>query len=180
MSRIRIVDRIVAGLVALVLLVGGVLVAIEIALQAAGREEPWVLPWDTWYREGLETPWSDPTVRAVCVGLLVAAVLLLALQFARRRPSALPVRPRADSVQVDLDRRGLEHWLEARLAKVGGVGSVSVRARRRSVRVRADAVARDTAPIERRLDEAAVEELAELGLVRPPSVDVHVRPTRAA
>jgi hypothetical protein len=180
MSRVRIIDRVVAGIVALALLVGGVLVAVEIALQAAGREEPWVLPWDTWYREGLDTPWSDPTVRAVCIGLLVAAVLLLALQFARRRPSALPVRPRADAVQVDLDRRGLEHWLEARLTKVGGVGTVTVRANRRKVRVRADAVSRDTAPIEHRLDEAAAREVAELDLVRPPTVDVHVRPRRAA
>jgi Family of unknown function (DUF6286) len=180
MSPFRIADRIVAGLVALALLVGGVLVAVEIALQAAGREEPWVLPWDTWYREGLETPWSDPTVRTVCIGLLVAAVLLLLLQFARRRPSALPVRPRADGVHVDLDRRGLEHWLEARLAKVEGVGSVDVRARRRNVRVRADAVARETAPVEHRLDEAATREIGELDLVRPPSVDVHVRPRRAA
>ena len=179
MSRIRIVDRIVAGIVALVLLVGGVLVAIEIALQAAGREEPWVLPWDTWYREGLETLWSDPTVRAVSIGLLVAAVLLLALQLAPRRPSALPWRPRADAVQVDLDRRGLAHWLEARLAQVGGVGWVRVRARRRSVRVRADAVARDTAPIEQRLDEAAVDRLTELDLMRRPSVHVRVRPRRA-
>jgi hypothetical protein len=180
MSRLRIADRIVAGLVALALLVGGVLLAIEIALQAAGREDPWVLPWDTWYREGLETPWSDPTVRAVCIGLLVAAVLLLMLQFARRRPSALPVRPRADAVHVDLDRRGLEHWLAARLDKVEGVGSVNVRAHRRKVRVRADSVSRDTAPIERRLDEAAARELDRLDLVRSPSVDVNVRPRRAA
>jgi Family of unknown function (DUF6286) len=180
MSRIRIADRIVAGIVALALLVGGVIVAVEIALQAAGREEPWLIPWDTWYREGLETTWSDPEVRAVCIGLLVVAVLLLALQLARRRPSALPVRPRTDAVQVDLDRRGLEHWLEARLAKVEGVGSVNVRARRRNVRVRADAVARETAPIEHRLDEAAAREIAGLDLVRPPSVDVHVRARRAA
>jgi hypothetical protein len=180
MSRLRIANRIVAGVVALVLLVGGVLVAIEIVLQAAGREEPWVLPWDTWHREGLDTPWSDPTVRAVCIGLIVAAVLLLLLQFARRRPTALPVRPRADGVHVDLDRRGLEHWLEARLDDVEGVGSVSVRAQRRKVRVRADAVARETAPIEHRLDEAAVREIGALDLVRPPSVDVHVRPRRAA
>ena len=180
MSTLRIADRIVAGLVALALLVGGVLVALEIALQAAGREEPWVLPWDTWYREGLETPWSDPTVRTVCIGLIVAAVLLLLLQFARRRPSALPVRRRADTVHVDLDRRGLEHWLQARLDKVEGVGSVNVRAHRRKVRVRADAVARDTAPVEQRLDEATAREIAGLDLVRPPSVDVHVRPRRAA
>lgn len=180
MSRIRIADRVVAGVVALALLVGGVLVAVEIALQAGGREEPWVLPWDTWYREGLETPWSDPTVRAVCIGLLVAAALLLALQFARRSPSALPVTPRTDAVHVDLDRRGLERWLENRLDKVDGVASVQVRAQRRKVRVRADAVSRDAAPIERRLDEVAAREIAELDLVRPPSVDVRVRPRRAA
>ena len=179
MSRLRIIDRIVAGIVALALLVGGVLLALEIALQAAGREEPWVLPWDTWYREGTDTLWSDPTVRAVCIGLLVAAVLLLVLQFARRRPSALPVRQRAEAVHVDLDRRGLENWLEARLGKVDGVASLKVRALRRKLRVRADAVSRDAAPIERRLHEVATNEIAELDLVQPPSVDVDVRPRRA-
>jgi Family of unknown function (DUF6286) len=180
MTWLRIVDRIVAGIVAVALLVGGVLVAIEIALQAVGREEPWVLPWDTWYREGLETPWSDPAVRAVCVGLIVVALLLLVLQLARRRPSALPVRRHRDAVHVDLDRRGLEHWLEARLSKVDGVGAVDVRARRRSIRVRADSVSRETTPIEGRLGEAAGRELAKLDLVRRTAVNVHVRPRRAA
>lgn len=181
MTWLRIVDRIVAGVIALALLVGGVLIAIEIALQAAGREDPWVLPWDTWYREGTETPWSDPAVRAISVGLVVAALLLLALQIARRRPAALPVRPHRDVVDVDLDRRGLERWLEARLAKVDGVGVVNVRARRRgNVRVRADAVSRQTGPIEHRLGEAAERELADLDLVRRPSVDVKVRPRRSA
>lgn len=46
--------------VGLVLLVGGLLVAVEIALQALGRDATWVLPWDTWYRDGIETQWSDP------------------------------------------------------------------------------------------------------------------------
>ena len=179
MSRLRIIDRIVAGIVALALIAGGVVLALEIAVQAGGREEPWAFPWDTWYREATDTLWSDPTVRAVCIGLLVAAVLLLVLQFARRRPSALPVRQRADAVQVDLDRRGLEHWLEARLGKVDGVASLNVRAQRRKLRVRAATMSRDTAPIERRLQEVATGEVAELDLVRPPSVDVDVRPRRA-
>ena len=180
MSGLRVADRVIAGIVALVLLVGGVLVAIEIGLQAAGLEGPWVLPWDSWYREGTETAWSDPEVRAVCVGLVAVAVLLLALQVAHRRPSAMPIRRRNEAVDVDLDRRGLEDWLEARLARVDGVGAVKVRAGRRKVRVRAEAVARDTAPIQGRLDEAATRELAEFDLERPPSVDVRVRSRSAA
>lgn len=175
MSALRIADRVIAGILALVLLVGGVLVAIEIGLQAAGRDDPWVLPWDTWYDEGTETAWSDPAVRAVCVGLVVVAVLLLALQLARRRPSSVPIERRADAVDVDLDRRGLENWLESRLARVDGVGDVKVRARRRRVRVRAESVARETGPIEHRLDEAATRELADLDLQRSPSVNVRVR-----
>lgn len=180
MSALRVADRVVAGILALVLVVGGVLVAIEIGLQAAGRDDPWVLPWDSWYEEGTETAWSDPAVRAVCVGLVVVAILLLALQVARRRPSAVPIRRRHDAVDVDLDRRGLENRLEARLARVDGVGAVKVRARRRRVRVRAEGVSRETAPIERRLDEAATKELADLDLERPPSVDVRVRSRSAA
>jgi hypothetical protein len=92
----------------------------------------------------------------------------------------VPIRRRHDAVDVDLDRRGLEDWLEARLARVDGVGAVKVRAHRRRVRVRAEAVARDTTPIERRLDEAATRELAELDLERAPSVDVRVRSRSAA
>ena len=180
MTWLRVVNRVVAGVVALALMLGGIVVALEIALQAAGRDDPWVLPWDTWYREGVETPWSDPAVRAICVGLVVAALLLLTLQLARRRPAALVVQRRRDVVHVDLDRRGLEDWLETRLAKVDGVGAVNVHARRRRIRVRADAVSRETAPIERRLDEAASTDLAGLDLVRQPSVDVHVRQRRTA
>jgi hypothetical protein len=178
MSPLRIVDRIVAGVVALALIVGGVLLAVEIGLQAAGREEPWVLPWDSWYREGVDTRWSDPEVRAVCIGLIVVALLLLALQLARRAPATMPLQRRQDGVDVELDRRGLEHWLEARLARVEGVGSVDVHARRRKIRVSGDTVSHETTPIERGLADAAAADLDSLGLVRRPTVRVHVAPRR--
>jgi hypothetical protein len=109
---------------------------------------------------------------------VAAAVLLLALQLAPRTPTAMALENRRDEVRTDLDRRGLERWLEARLARVEGVGSVDVHARRRNIRMDADTLSRDTTQIERRLVETASVELTNLGLVDPPSVNVRVAPRR--
>lgn len=178
MTAVRIIDRILAGVVALSLLVGGVVVAVEVALQGIGRDGPWVLPWDTWYDEGIDTTWSDPVVRAVCIGLVAVALLLLVLQLARRKPAAVELEGRREGLHVDLDRRGLEQWLGARLARVDGVASADVRSRRRKVKVRAEAISRDTDGVERQLGEAADDEVERLRLAKRPKVKVDVASRR--
>ena len=180
MTTMRIVDRVVAGVVALALLAGGIVLVLELALQGLGRSEPWVLPWDAWHREATTTSWSDPSVRVICMALVAAGLALLVLQLVRRKPAAVELQDGDGPVEVDFDRRGLEKWLEARLRRVDGVASTRVRVRRRKLLVHAESVSSDAPVVERRLRQAAEAEVAELRLARRPTLKLDVESRRSS
>ena len=158
-----VVNRVLATLLALALLLGGLLAIAEIVLAALGRQ-PWLVPHPDW------TAWlSDQTlgsgvVRAALIGAVLLGLLLLVLALRRGRPGALPLPSRVDSVRTTASRRGLERTLRAAATRPDGVRDAQVRARRRSVRVRATTVLRDPADLQSRVTEAVTERLAELGL----------------
>lgn len=180
MTTLRIVDRVVAGVVALALLVGGVVLVLEIALQGLGRSEPWVVPWDAWHREATGTSWSDASVRGICIALVAAGLALLVLQLVRRKPAAVELQDGDGPVDVDFDRRGLEKWLQARLGRVDGVASTRVRVRRRKLLVHAESVSSDSGAVERRLRQAAEEEVDQLRLAKRPTVKLDVDSRRSS
>jgi hypothetical protein len=175
---VRTVTRLVSALLALALLVGGLLVALEIAAAALGREDDLVLPWRDWRQDLLDTPWEDYVVRLVLAAMLAAGLLLLFLLFARRRPTAVRLADRSAGATADLDRGGLERHLSSCLDRVEGVGGVGVRVRGGKARVSAVTPARDTAPVEASLRNAAERALGELGLASPLPVRVAVSSRR--
>ena len=176
----RVLNRFVSALLALALLVGGLLVAAEIVSAAFGRDEPLVLRWDRWYDEASTTPWSDPDVRLAFAGLLLAGVLLLLLEAARRRPTAVPVATVDPGVRADLDRKGLESWLGQRLEGVHGVSSAKTRISKSAATVRAETTGRETRRLQDELRVEAGRALEELQLSRPLPVKVSVRSTGRA
>ena len=174
----RTVTRLVSALLALALLVGGLLAALEIAAAGLGREDHLVVPWRDWRQDLLDTPWEDFTVRVVLAALLAAGILLLFLLLARRRPTAVPLADRVAGSAADLDRGGLERFLAARLERVDGVGGTNVKVRGGKARVTAVTPARDTAPVESSLRGAADAALGELGLATSLPVRVSVSSRR--
>ncbi|HZB72854.1 MAG TPA: DUF6286 domain-containing protein [Acidimicrobiales bacterium] len=174
----RTVTRLVSALLALALLVGGLLAALEIAAAGLGREDHLVVPWRDWRQDLLDTPWEDFTVRVVLAALLAVGVLLLFLLLARRRPTAVPLADRVAGSAADLDRGGLERFLAARVSRVDGVGGASVKVRGGKARVTAVTPARDTAPVESSLRGAADTALGELGLASSLPVRVSVSSRR--
>ncbi|MCI3948350.1 MAG: hypothetical protein K0R11_284 [Acidimicrobiales bacterium] len=174
----RTVTRLVSALLALALLVGGLLAALEIAAAGLGREDHLVVPWRDWRQDLLDTPWEDFTVRVVLAALLAAGVLLLFLLLARRRPTAVPLADRVAGSAADLDRSGLERFLAARVSRVDGVGGANVKVRGGKARVTAVTPARDTAPVESSLRGAADAALGELGLASSLPVRVSVSSRR--
>ncbi len=174
----RTVTRLVSALLALALLVGGALAALEIAAAGLGREDHLVLPWRDWRQDLLDTPWEDFTVRVVLAALLALGLLLLFLLLARRRPTAVGLSDRVAGSTADLDRSGLERFLAARLDRVDGVGSAGVRVRGGRATVTAVTPARDTAPVEASLRGAADAALGELGLASSLPVRVSVSSRR--
>ena len=174
----RIVTRLVSALLALALLVGGLLAALEIGAAALGREDDLVVPWRDWRQDLLDTPWEDYVVRLVLAATLAVGLLLLFLLFARRRPTAVRLAARSDGATAELDRVGLERHLTSCLGRVDGVGGVGVRVRGGTARVSAVTAARDTSPVEASVRNAAERALGELGLASPLPVRVAVSSRR--
>ena len=158
-----VVNRVLATLLALALLLGGLLAVVEIVLAALGRQ-PWLVPhpdWTTWL--------SDQTlgsgiVRAVLIGAVVLGLVLLVLALRRGRPGALPLPSRVESVRTTASRRGIERTLRAAATRPDGVREARVKARRRTVRVRAATALRDPGDLQSRVTEAVTQRLDELGL----------------
>lgn len=167
----RIVNRIVAAVLALALLVGGVVVAAEIVVAAFGRD-PWVLPHDRWYRSTLQHRWDDDATRWVCIGLVLGGLLLLALQLAWRRPVVLPLA--AGAAPADLGRRSIERSLVRAASGVDGVARAKVRVSAERADVVATTNRRRADEVRPRLAAAVERRVASMGLARAPEVKVRV------
>ncbi|MGQ4514515.1 DUF6286 domain-containing protein [Streptomyces sp. DW26H14] len=85
------------------------------------------------------------------------------------------VPPSAD-VRASLDRSAVVLLLRDTSLEVPGVGAVSVRVRRRKVRIRATVSFGDPAEIREALIRAATGKCDRLGLARPLTLRVRVRP----
>jgi hypothetical protein len=168
---VAIVNRIVSAVVALALLVGGVLVAVEIVVAAFGRD-PWVVPHDRWHRATLTHSWDGPATRWVCIGLILAGLLLLGLQAARRRATALPLG--AGPTRADIGRRSLERSLARAAARVDGVARARARVRPGRAEVVAVTNRRRADELRPRLAEAVEQRLRSLALAQAPEVRVRV------
>lgn len=168
----RVVNRIVAAVLALALLVGGLLTAVEIVVAGFDRK-PWVLPHDRWYRSARARSWESAPPRWIFIGLIVAGLVLLFLQVARRRPTALDLTPAA--VPADVNRRSVERALRREASRVDGVAAAKVKVDKDKADVVATTNRRGTAELQPRVQDALDRRVASLGLARPPAVRVKVQ-----
>ena len=170
----RITNRVVAAIVSLALLAAGLLIAIEILLGALGVG-PWILPWDDWYRNATRNEWSIVPHRWLFIGLILAGLALLVLQFIRRRAVSLPLRTTHEGVDADLSRTALEKSLGRAAEQVDGISGAKVRVSPTRARVMARTNRRIPGDLERRVSEAVRERLGQLDLARVLPVSVSVR-----
>jgi hypothetical protein len=136
-----VVNRILAALLALVLLLGGLLAATEIVLAQLGRP-PWLVPhpqWNAWLEQRTV---SDGGTRAIMIGLVVVGLLLMLAALRRGKPRHLTLPSTVDGVRVTASRRGIERSLREAGKRVSGVRSVDVSVGRRTVKVRAHTASR--------------------------------------
>lgn len=168
----RIANRVLATALALAVLAGGLLVAVEIVVAGFDRR-PWVLPHDDWYTNARQHSWEAAPTRWIFIGITAAGLLLLFLQLARRRPTALPLTPGA--LRTDLSRRSLERSLVREATKVDGVAAAKARVRDDRAEVTASSNRRQTADLEPAVAQALDRRMGALGLARPPAVRVKVQ-----
>lgn len=172
----RLATRAVAVLLGLVLLVGGLGLALEIALTALTGGST-LVPYDNWLRYGRDTSWDARAVTLTGLGLLVAGVVMLVLCLRRRAPLAVPGRDR-DLLHVTFARRPLEQAVSRLAQRSAGVEDVSVHLRRRKAEVRGASLATDLEGNGALLRDRLASGLDRLPLADSPTVDVRLRRAR--
>lgn len=174
----RAVNRVAAGLLGLALLAGGLLVALEVALVAAGRAS--VLPLDEWRHDLSATTLASRWVLAVSIGLAVLGAAVLAAELRPWPPYRLLTGDDGGTVWW-VSRRSVERRVAAAANAVTGVDNAraAVRGRERRWRLRMSAEAR---PDDRDAIQRAVRnELERLSVPRDVAVAITLRrPRRVA
>ena len=179
MDAVRTTNRIVSALLAVALLVGGLLVAVEVVLAALDRDH-WILPHEDWARSLRETAFSDRSARIFFLILVAAGIALLLLELARRPPPSLRMAGRGSAITADLDRRGIERWLTTRLADVEGATGIKATITRKAAEVTAETPQRDVDDVRRRLERAAQDNLDQLDLAQPLAARAKVTSRRSS
>lgn len=167
----RLANRVLAAVLALGLLAGGLIVAAEI-VGAGFDRRPWVLPHDDWYRSARLRTWDSAPPRWIFIGLVAAGLVLLFIQLAGRRPTALALTHGA--VPADVGRRSLERSLAREATSVDGIAAAKAKVGRDKAEVVASSPRRQTGDLGPVVSQALDRRMAAIGLARPPAVRVKV------
>ena len=158
-------NRILAALLALVLLLGGLLAATEIVLALLGRQ-PLLIPHQDWSAWLSEQTWESATVRSILVGVLILGLLLILVAVRRGKPALLPLPSERDpGVRVTASRRGVEKSIAEVARGVDGVTAASASASRRRITVTASAT-KPTSRLAEQVRSAVADRLTALGLAQ--------------
>jgi len=171
---VRTATRVIAGVLALAVLVLGVLIAIEVGLAALERD-PLVLPHDEWYQKARQRPWDDSSVRWLSAGIAAAGLVLLVVQLAPRGRRTLPGSSSSSPIVHEVGRRSLQRGLARTAGSIDGVEHASARVASARATIRVRTPRRDPGDLSERIREAVVPRLHDLDLDREPAVQVHVR-----
>lgn len=170
----RATNRIVATLVALVLLAVSVIAVVEIILAAIGKSA-WIVDHVAIADDLHQRTWQDGLVVAVAIGAVLIGILLLFVALKPGAPSALPLQTDLDGVTVSVTRRSLEHYVAGIAAGETGVDSSSVSARRGRVGISASTTLRDPGDLRERVHAAVASRLESLRPTEPIETSVSIR-----
>ena len=173
----RLVNRLLAALLALALIVVGTLLIIEVIAARLG-DHPALVHWHSSYAWLHRTHWQQGSVRVAAAVLILLGLVLLIAELTPPRVSRLAVaEDGAAPDDVAFTRRGVAAALRAAVADVDGIRSANVHVKRRSVSIQARAAAQDSNAA-RALREpataAARDRLDSLQLASPPRLTVRV------
>ncbi|GAA2108290.1 DUF6286 domain-containing protein [Actinomadura alba] len=174
----RAFNRIATLVLSLVLIAGGLFIAVQ-AVLAALRHAPWLLPLRRWHAALTSTPLGDrlAVILMGAVGLLGLALLIAELR--PWRPSRLPVHPATADAGSEwwVLRRPAERLLADAAARIPGVNSARVRLRGRH-RWKVDVLAEARDEDRTEIAEAIDGELDRLAAPAPVRVRLRLRSPR--
>ena len=125
----RVLNRPLAFILAAALTVASIIVIIEV-IAAAGHHGPVVLHWTTWYRWAQSTRWDSRVVQVWSAILIVAGVLILALELKPPRVTRLRLHAGHQDTDAALTRGGLAGTLRAAATSIDGITGAAVTVRR--------------------------------------------------
>ncbi len=153
-SDVRTVDRLLAVVLGLAGLAGGLLVTAEVVAGLLDRP-PLLLPVRSATAELTARSWSDTLVLVVAGAALAVGVLLLVAELTPRRRTELVLQPRDARVTCTVSTGSVGHLLEHAASGVPGVRAASARVRRRRARLDVSVPIRDRGEAGRMNERAA-------------------------
>lgn len=174
----RIINRLLGFLLAAALLVASVIVIVEV-IAVATHSSYAIIDWHVWYRWAARTEWKRGVIRVWAVLLILAGLLLLALQLKPRRTPRLRIAADDEATDAAITRRGLRDAARTAATSIDGVSAASVVVSRRKITVTGTAAARDRAAATKLTDpvtQAIDAKLKPLRLRRQPPVSVRMKP----
>jgi hypothetical protein len=172
----RIVNRLLAFVLSLAVVVAAVTLVVEVIAQRVGAG-PAILDWPGLLRWAQHTTWGAAPVRVLSGGLALAGLGLLLVQLAPRRPDRLTMHSDDDATDAAVTRRGLIRAVRSAVTDLDGVADARVTVRRRRIHVRAEAAGSEPTQVTALRDtltQAARQCVDAFRLTRAPTLSVRV------
>lgn len=176
----RFVNRILAALLAVGLIIGGLLLIVEVIAQRVGSA-PVLVRWDSAYQWSSKMTWESNTLRIVFIVMAVVGSILLIAELKRAAIKRLRVASSADNVDIAYTRRGVATAVKAAAASIDGVRGTSAVVAKKSVRVVATAFSTEAAAaksLTQSVNDAVQKQINDLNLDPSPRANVTMRARR--
>ena len=178
----RVVERFLSLLLALAVIVGAVVLALEVGWAVAGQD-PLLVQWRSAYTSGTTSTWDSTPARIIAVALIAVGLLLLLAELKPRRAPRLKMVGTDPTIDAAITRRSLRSTLLNGAKQVDGISGAKVKVSKRKATV--TAVSRlgsaDTARgLTGELEAALQTRLDALQLARTPRLRTRVSPRRGA
>jgi hypothetical protein len=171
----RIVNRLLAFVVALALAAACVIIIVEV-IAARSHSAPLILHWHTILDWARRNTWKATSVELACAITAAAGLLLLLPQIFRRRNSRVLIDA-GPAVDAALTRKGVTVTIRGAVAEVEGIASSRVKVRKRRLKVKALTTAlegEETVDLQPKVTETVADELDGLRLRHPLRLKVLV------
>lgn len=177
----RLLNRLLAALLALALIAGSILLIIEVVADRL-HHRPAIVHWHHLYDWAKRTEWQQGSVRVGCIVLVVIGLALLIAELKRPRVSRMAVDNDQDgTAEIDTayTRRGVAATVRSAVTAVDGVNGARVKVGRRKLSVAATTAAKDETAVQAMRDAvsaAAQQRIDALRLRSAPSLSIHLSP----
>lgn len=170
----RLINRLLAALLSIALIVGGVLVLIEILADRIVAR-PALIHWHGAYDWAARTRWDQNSVRVTCIVIAVVGLILLLVELRRGKPARLPTV--SDITDAAYTRRAVAATVRSAVDGVDGITHTAVTVKRRKIKVAATTAGRQrytAQSLQEPVTDAARQRLDTLELSPAPALSVRI------